>query len=42
MERDGRGIMKYGAMIEWKYILLVSLILICVFMTALGLFLEFL
>jgi hypothetical protein len=32
--------MKYSVSIDWKYVLLVSLIVICVFMTALGLFLE--
>ena len=32
--------MKYSDTIDWKYVLLVSLILICGFMIALGLLLE--
>ena len=32
--------MKYSHTIDWKYVLLISLILISVFMTALGLLLE--
>ena len=32
--------MKYSDTIDWKYVLLISLILICGLMTALGLLLE--
>ena len=40
MERDGREEMKYPNSIDWKYVLLISLILISVLMTVLGLNIE--